>query len=422
MKKPGARRRPGRGGRWLALAAVWGVVAAGGPAEEVAAQGTDAAAAAEATKGPGATLYLGGSGRFEVLAEPGDEGRRLARLAEEAWPVWAGSMGLPDRVPVAITVRLTTPERWGFAEPAWRVVDDPGGVVTVWIRGGGARDVTRERRWLIALAEGALVRRAVLLGVAPARRATPHWMVAGAAEEALIEPRPAMLDAWRQAAERAGRGPTMRELLSWAGAQAAADGTGGAEEERRASAYGLWHWLQAEAGRTPAWRRMMDAVLGGTAPGLALVQAYPERFGGASAEELELAWAVGAAGLARARGGPVTEAAESRRWLEQMDRVVVRMAEEGDERALKLGDEWLHRGDVYLATERARRVARLQADLGRVHPFYRNAAGSLGRVFLAQEKGNARVWAAAREEWTADMAGGRELEVASAALLDGVGR
>jgi hypothetical protein len=53
-----------------------------------------------------------------------------------------------------------------------------------------------------------------------------------------------------------------------------------------------------------------------------------------------------------------------------------------------------------------------------VHPFYRNAAGSLGRVWLAQAAGKERAWMQSRAEWREDKAVGRELERASAALLD----
>ncbi|MBC8011299.1 MAG: hypothetical protein H7067_14525 [Burkholderiales bacterium] len=91
-----------------------------------------------------ARLYLAGGGRFDVVAEPGEEGRALARLSEAAWPAWRGSLALPDRLPVAITVRLAPSERWREPDAGWRVSTDPGGVVTVWIRGGGEPGAARE--------------------------------------------------------------------------------------------------------------------------------------------------------------------------------------------------------------------------------------------------------------------------------------
>src|SRR4051812_9797030 len=44
-------------------------------------------------------LHGVGSGRFEVVAEPGLEGVRLAELANAAWSEWSGPLGLPSRLP-----------------------------------------------------------------------------------------------------------------------------------------------------------------------------------------------------------------------------------------------------------------------------------------------------------------------------------
>lgn len=397
--------------RSLLAAMAWGCAVRAGAGEGV---GVEAAIKPPAPST--ARLYPAGSGRFDVVAEPGEDARALARLAEAAWPAWRGSLGLPDRMPIAITVRLTPPERWGGGDGGWRVSVEPGGVTTVWIRGGGEPDVARERRWLTALAEGALRRRAVLLG-AGADAAAPRWLAAGAAEDVLIKTRPAMQDAWRQATERAGVAPSLREVFAWDGAaeEAVADRLG-------AAAYGVWQWLQVESGRTQAWERLVAAILTGKSSGLALVESYPERFARSSAADIELAWSVGAAGLARVRAVPLMEAAESRRWLEQADRVVLRLVGEERERAVSLSDLWAGRGDAFIEAQRQARLSRITTTMARVHPFYRNAAGSLGRVYLAQAEGRQREWTAALAEWRNDLALGRELEQSSAALLDAVAR
>jgi hypothetical protein len=378
-----------------ALAGVWAAVASAREAAEPVIKPPPPSSA---------RLYVAGGGRFEVVAEPGEDGRALARVAESAWPAWRGPLGLPEYLPIAITVRLVPPERWEGAEAGRRISVDPGGVVTVWIRGGGDPDVARERRWLTALAEGVLRRQAIMAGVAP-EAATPSWLAAGAAEDALIKERPAMLDAWRQSMERAPAVPSLRTVFSWT-----ATGDEAEDAPARMAAYGVWQWLQIEAGRTPAWVEMVAAMLKGKSSGLALVESYPERFARASAAE----------GLARMRTVPLMEAADSRRWLEQIDRVVLRLAGEEQERVANLADLWAGRADPIIAAEREVRLTRLTKNLARVHPFYRNAAGSLGRALVAQSEGKRRAWTEALAEWRDDVALGRELEQASAKLLDEV--
>lgn len=366
---------------------------------------------------PQARWYLGGSGRFEVVAAPGEEGLELGLVAERAWPVWQTALGLPDRLPVAITVRLAPADAWGFGEAAWRVAAEPTGVVTLWIRGGRPPGVERERVWLCALAEAALRRLAYWHG-AGAEGVAPAWLAAAAAEDAFASAQPAMLDAWRQfVAARAGRMPALRELLL------APSGSGAEPDEAgQAGAYGIWLWLRAEAGRGPAWRNLVKASVSGVPAGLALVKAYPGLFPKPVAEELELAWQTAAAGLAGMRGSPGMEAAESRRWLMETNRLLVRAAGgEGDE-ALRPAEVWSDRNDPVLFDARETRIARLNSIFGAIHPFYRNAAGSLGRVFLAQREGDQRAWLRALGEWREDMASGEELERASAALLDELGK
>ncbi len=358
-----------------------------------------------------------GEGRFEIIAPPGVEGQRLARLAESAWEGWRGSLALPARVRNGVIVRLAPAKSWGFgAEPGWHVAAEPGGVVTVWIRSGGEEGAAQERVWLTGLAAGALQRQAMALGIGPERRTTPPWLALAAAEAELARANPALLDAWRQAVERSGDLPGLRDTLMHEGSAA-----GGPAEARarRLAAFGVWQWLQAEAGRGPAWRRFVAALLEGTSPGLALVRAYEPQFGRAEAAEIELAWRVGVTAQARLRALPLFEAEESRRLLEQADRIVVLApAQSPDEQARGLAELWLGRDDPWVATERATRLEWLTGHFTRVHPFYRNAAGSLGRVFIAQAEGDAAGWSRALEDWRRDLNTGLELERASTALLD----
>jgi hypothetical protein len=360
-------------------------------------------------------LYGGGLGRFEIVAYPGEAGRRLAALADEAWTGWRDSLALPERWPAGIMVRLVPEAEWKLGEPAWRVVSEPGAVVTVWLKSGTA-GVARERRWLLALAEGALHRQAIGLGVAPERIWIPDWLVAGAAEAALSSgERAALLDSWRRAAVQSGRMPALITVLTWQGGVQTAAQTGDA---RTVAAYGVWQWLRAESRGAPAWRLFLAALLRGQAPRPALNAAYGSRFTGMPGHELELAWQTAAAGLARVQALPVLSAAESRLWLDYMDRLVVQDARDGREHAMRLSESWAERRDPVLAGERERRAAVLAGEFARAHPFYRNSAGALGRAWLAQGEAKESDWREALAEWRADRAAGEELERASAALLD----
>jgi hypothetical protein len=166
----------------------------------------------------------------------------------------------------------------------------------------------------------------------------------------------------------------------------------------------------------------VTGLLEGVSPGLALVRGYEPRFAAAEARDIELAWQVGAAAQAALRTVPTWPAAESRRRLEQAARVTVRPLAGETEEAKELAELWAERGDPLLTSVRRARLAWLTAQVGAVHPFYRNAAVSLGRAWQAMERGDEKAWTVAVAEWRGDLATGRELEDASTRLLDAAGR
>jgi hypothetical protein len=394
-----------RSAAWALVCAVaLGCVA---PCAEAATEGP-ATGAAEAPR-----LHGSGSGRFEVIAEAGPEGVRLAELGEAAWRTWREPFGLPSRLPAAITVRLVPGSLWGAEARRARVSVEAGGAVTVWIRGGGEPGVSRERAWLRALAEGVLARRAILAGMDPARAPAPAWLCAAAAEAALVAERPALLDAW-QASMRADEPPAgLREVLLWDGA----DGARGAVAAR--GAHGVWLWLREEGARGGAWGRFVGALQAGEPPGAALAREYGRLAARpAEAREWELAWRVAAARLAWARAVPLMEPEETRARIERAARILILDTETGRERAADGAGDWAERGEAWLAGERAARASRLAGEYTRLHPFYRNAAGSLGRAWIALAEGREREWRRAGGEYARDLAEGRELEDASRRLLD----
>lgn len=363
----------------------------------------------------GVRAYGLGDGRFLVIAPAGGEGQSLARLSEVAWTVWRDPLGLPAYFTAPITVRLVT-GTWSFPERDWKVLGEAGGVVTLWIRGGGEPNVAQRRRWLTALAEGALYRRAVWLGVELPRLTVPRWLAIAAAEAALIHENPALLDAWQQEVVRGGRLPSLRWTLTGA-LSPTAQVELVEDTSQRLAAYGAWRWLQQESARSSAWGTFVADLLGGVAPGAALVRAYGPLLGRTEAAEIELAWQVGVAAAARARTLPLLGAAESRARLFDLDRLAVREATGGNERVVLLSELWAERNDDWVISQREVRLRWLTSNHPRIHPFYRNAAGSLGRILSAQRDGQKGDWDLAVEYWREDVASGLGLEQGSRALL-----
>ena len=406
--REGARRR-----RW---APVW-VACIGCALAPLAPAQVPAGAEAESSPARGAEearAYGLRSGRFVVVAAPGADGLRLARLAEESWEFWRQGLFLPERMSTPVTVRLQPEEGWTVAEPHWRVVVEPGGVITLWLRGGGEPGTARDRRWLTALAASALQRQAVFLGVPADRAAAPDWLALAAAEAALVRMNPALLDAWCQDATRTGRMPPLQALLAWQRAQSSPE-----TDPRRLAAFGAWRWLRANPAGEAGWRKFLGELLSGTSPGSALVRSYGGSFSGADAAEIELAWQVGASAMARTVTVPLMEAEESRLRLEQADRLVAaRALDPRAEEVVSLAEQWSTRRDAFVADAREARLAWLESNFARLHPFYRNAGASLGRALVAQRDGDAGAWAAALWDWRRDLAAGRELEAGSRALLD----
>lgn len=377
-----------------------------------------APSAASAAESPTARLLGAGSGRFEVVAEPGADGVRLAELAAAAWTEWSGPLGLPARLPVAITVRLVPESGWPSDDLPWRVVVEPTGVASVWIRAGGESGVVRERRWLSALAEGVLRRRALLEGVALEKVAAPTWLVAAAAEAMIVAERPSMLDAWQAEVAQETNSATLRDVLFWA-----KRGSVSSDEPRRRAAFGIWLWLREESGRSGSWERLVGALLAGETPGVALAREFSRMTRRPTeAREWELAWRVAKARLIALRLVPMMNAAESRLWIERVARVVAVDTRTGEERVATAWGEWGLREEPWMLTERAERARLMTGNFAQIHPFYRNAAGSLGRAWVALAEGREKAWREASMDWARDMETGRALEDASRRLLDGVSK
>jgi hypothetical protein len=369
-----------------------------------------------ATTGSHLRLYGVGSGRFEISAAAGEDGLSLARIAESGWRVWREPFALPEKFRSGITVRLIAAEQWRFTDPSWRVVGEPGAVVSVWIRGGGVRGVERERRWLAALAEGVLYRQAMYLNVKPENITIPAWLLLAAGEAVVTSGSGAsLLDAWQQDVRQAGAMPTLVQVLYRKDVQKIAV----SDESWRRAAFGLWQWLRSDGNNTLLWRQFLAAVLAGRPPQLALQNVYKKNLAEVRSEaDLELVWQATVAALARTLRLPQLSASDSRLWLASLDRFVVANRTSKIESVVKLSKLWRLRNELVVQRALEGRGAELELHYSRVHPFYINAASALGRSWLALRGGTESEWALSTSALRIDFEEGEMLEAASAKLLD----
>jgi hypothetical protein len=106
----------------------------------------------------------------------------------------------------------------------------------------------------------------------------------------------------------------------------------------------------------------------------------------------------------------------SRFWLADRSRWLA--GREGREVVLPLGELQALRKDPWVKAELIERMSQTKSILGVIHPFYANAAVSMGRVYEAALKGNEEQFQTARTDFERDAVDGRELEDTVNAILD----
>jgi hypothetical protein len=290
-------------------------------------------------------------------------------------------------------------------------------VVSLWIRAHTNEEpegLPEQRRLLRALADAALHRQAVFNATALDRITVPAWLSIAAAEAVLIRRQPALSDAWQQEVTGWTRMPPLHAVLSVQDFEPAP-----------AAAYAVWLWLQTEGTRSGGWRVFLTEVLAGTDALKSINRNFETRLGRGGNQELELAWQTGCANLIRVKTVPVMEPAESRLWLSQLIRSSLHDTTQGTDITVDLTTVWEHRYDAEIKKQRDERTNLLASTFHQIHPFYRNAAGSLGRVWLAMDKNKLMAWKRELAEWHRDTTSGLELEKASARILseaEGIGR
>jgi len=356
---------------------------------------------------PAPHVFLTGTGEFEIASVDLVAARNGTKLAEEIWR----TLDTPLLLPAAgfsqpITVRVLplaagTKERASFqanAELGGRV-----GVTVRWTADAAGDDALRR-----GLVQALLMRRAIAWHGLVTELRVPFWLENACVRWTETRERPALLDAWQQDAARVAM-PRLAAVLSQqrlAAADPAAD----------LAALGLMAHLQAESGREQRWPQLLRAVLGGTETLAALPLYYGDYFKDDAARELW--WQVGWQAQLRQAAQAGETPAESRQWLVERAHWTARLTKDAPDAELTLDEVYAARAEAWVTRELAERLAELRAGLGTVHPFYRNAALSLGRVYESALFGDRRGFNKAQADLVRDIADGRELEQISKEALD----
>jgi hypothetical protein len=303
-----------------------------------------------------------GPGQFEIASLEAGAGQRVRDEAEAAWRWLALPLDLPlAGFPSPIFVRLVPAESWSETQ-SFRVVAEPGGVVSVRLRWSETTPVALVRR---ALVQAMLVRLGVAAHGVNERLTVPFWLEQACIEWWRIHAEPAQADALQQ--ESAGLvPPALGAVLGWQRSDV---------ELRALSVGAVWllTWVQSETGRSGEWPVYRARLLAGAPAEEALSECFSGRF--ENAAERELWWQTGWHHLRRARTQPQLGSLESHAALAELARFVFAVGE-GDavepmRFVLKRRAEWVVKAAL------AERSTDLQRLLPALHPFYLNAGLAL---------------------------------------------
>jgi hypothetical protein len=344
-------------------------------------------------------LFQSAPGRFEVAAADVEAAREVVAAAGEAWDALTPVLGLPAAFASPVYVRVIPAGAWA-GPVVFRVWVEPGGVVSLRMR--AASPPAEIRR---AIVEALLTKLALWHHGAASAPTVPRWLVDGAVSQWQTQVDPARLDLLQQETATMAP-PPLEAVLSWRDDDADV-------RRLRAGAGWLMRFL-AEEGEAGEWAACRDRLLAGVESSRALAASYPGRF--AEAGERELWWQVGWHAQRRALTLPMLDAADSRAAIADAVRIV--MSREGRDVVVAPPD-WpaLARSPAGRA-EIARRTRALEKRAAIWHPFYRNAALSLGRLLKQAGAGDAGAFATALAAFDTDWRAGAELEAASARALD----
>lgn len=361
------------------------------------------AVAAPVGKSAEPLVFYTGTGQFEIIALKAEAAQEALRLANSVWRGLAGPLSLPkEGFSSAVAVRLVPEAEW-VGPAVFAVVAEPGGLVNVRVRWSDTTDARVVRR---ALTQAVILRRAVAWHGAINGLTVPLWLEQACAAWSEAADRPAMLDAMQRESDGMSP-PTLAALLSW---------QRGDDEPRGwvLASFWLLQHFQAESGDSRLWPEWLSALLAGTDPLRALPAVYGTVLKDAATRELW--WQVGYYNKSRSSALPLLTADDTRNWL--ADRCRWLAIKDGREQVLSLDDLWVARQEAWVKAELTERSHQLQLMLSRLHPFYRNAAISMGLMYQSALKGDEEQFKAAEKALSQDASDGRELEAATGSALD----
>lgn len=386
-------------GRWRA---VWLVALTAGVAASPAAESVPAEAVSATETAP--RVFYTHPGQFEIIVTAAEDAQPALALGRTVWASLADPLGLPAAgFSSPVSVRLVPLAQWN--EPAvFTVTAEAGGRVNVRVGWADTVDPVIVRR---AFVQGLILRQAIAWhGVGP-RLTVPLWLEQACTAWSLVRERPAMLDAFQQEAAGVQSPPPLRALLLW---------ERGGVESRDWELASLWLFLQlqAEPGEAARWGGWIRATLNGANPAATLPQFYGGLWNDTAA--MDMWWLVGFHHQRRFRVLPVMTAEASRSWLADRSRWLA--GRDGREIVLSLAElRGLHQ-EPWIRAELTERARQAQAVLGVIHPYYANAALSMGRVYSSALKGSEADFKATLAEFERDAIDGRDLEDTVGGILD----
>lgn len=389
------RRSPG----WRLLAGLVALACLHGSARAV-----DAAPAEAAKAAPEARVFYTQRGQFEIVVQDAVDAQSALALGRSVWRALSAPLGLPrEGFATPVTIRLVPAAQWTEPSP-FTVTVEPGGWVGVRVRWAADSDPLFVRR---AFVQGLILRQAVAWHAVGPRLTVPLWLEQACTAWSLVSERPAMMDAFQQESAGVSAPPSLRALLLW---------ERGAVESRGWELASLWLFLQlqAEPGEPARWGRWIRGVVGGASP----VDTLPRSYAGlwADAAMQELWWQTTFHHQRRLQSLPVMSAASSRSWMADRSRWLA--GREGREVVLPLGELHALRREPWVRSELQVRIGQIQSVLGALHPYYTNAAISMGRLYEVALKGSDADFKTAVENFERDAIDGRELEDTVGAILD----
>ncbi len=354
---------------------------------------------------PRPVLYWSEARRFEIVSLDPTTGRVAVDIADSVWRHLREPLTLPASFSPAIVVRFVPAEQWGDDAALFRTWVETGGLVSQRIRWSSelTEDVVRR-----ALVQALLTRLAVSYHGWSGAITVPVWLENACETWVETRERPAMFDAWRQEAT-ARSAPNLATLFDWKRAD-------GDPRLLKTAAFALMRWLHEDGGQSQQWGAWLRGVLGGGDAATGLGAIYGQRW--ADEAERELAWRVAYNETRREKPVPLQTSAESREWLAGLYRIVLLDTRTGREVVLGPDAWWEHRRDREVRSVLAARLIALEGGMRMVHPFYRNAGASLGRLLVAVREERETDFAEARERFIEDAQAGRILEEETAAVLD----